>query len=94
MHRSLAEHKLLEGIYSEVVNLDKEVQSQWLFCRQAAIASQCKLMNRDVTCIHFGLLKTNLAATFWINCRVLTELPGRPAKRALQQVQPGENKSI
>ncbi len=51
---------------------------------QAAIGSQCKLMNRDVTCVLFGSLKINLAAAFWINCRDLKELAGRPAKRALK----------
>ncbi len=51
---------------------------------QAAIGSQCKLMNRDVTCVLFGSLKINLAAAFWINCRGLKGLGGRPAKRALQ----------
>ncbi len=50
----------------------------------AAIGSQCKLMNRGVTCVLFGSLKINLAAAFWINCRCLMELAGRPAKRALQ----------
>ncbi len=34
---------------------------------QAAIGSQCKLMNRDVTCVLFSSLKFNLAAAFWIN---------------------------
>ncbi len=52
---------------------------------QAAIGSQCKLMNRDVTCVLFSSLKFNLAAAFWINCRGLKELAGRPAKRALQE---------
>ncbi len=51
---------------------------------RAAIGSQCKLMNRGVTCVLFGSLKMNLAAAFWINCRGLKELAGRPAKRALQ----------
>ncbi len=51
---------------------------------RAAIGSQCKLMNRRVTCVLFGSLKINLAAAFWINCRGLMELAGRPAKRALQ----------
>ncbi len=51
---------------------------------QAAIGSQCSLINRGVTCILFGSLKTNLAAAFWINCKGLIELAGRPAKRALQ----------
>ncbi len=50
---------------------------------QTAIGSQCKLMNRGVT-ILFSSLKMNLAAAFWINCRGLKELAGRPAKRALQ----------
>ncbi len=74
------------------MNLGKEVQSQRWFCRKinalnlmrAAIGSQCKLMNRGVTCVLFGSLKMNLAAAFWINCRGLMELAGRPAKRALQ----------
>ncbi len=43
-----------------------------------------KLMNRDVMCVLFGSLKMNLAAAFWINCRGLMVLAGRPAKRALQ----------
>ncbi len=51
---------------------------------RATIGSQCKLMNRGVTCVLFGSLKINLAAAFWINCRGLMELTGRPAKRALQ----------
>ncbi len=29
-------------------------------------------------------VKINLAAAFWINCKGLIELAGRPAKRALQ----------
>ncbi len=44
---------------------------------RAAIGSQCKLMNRGVTCVLFGSLKINLAAAFWINCRGLMELAGR-----------------
>ncbi len=48
---------------------------------RAAIGSQCKLMNRGVTCILFSSLKINLAAAFWINCRCLKELAGRPAKQ-------------
>ncbi len=51
---------------------------------RATICSQCKLMNRGVMCILFGSLKNNLAAAFWIKCRCLMELAGRPAKRALQ----------
>ncbi len=39
-------------------------------------------MNRGVTCVLFGSLKINLAAEFWINCRGLMELAGRPDKRA------------
>ncbi len=74
------------------MNLGKGVHSQRWFCRninalnlmRAAIGSQCKLMNRGVTCVLFGSLKINLAAAFWINCRGLMELAGRPAKRALQ----------
>ncbi len=50
---------------------------------RAAICSQCKLINRGVTCIIFGSLNINLAAAFWINCTGLMELAGRPAKRAL-----------
>ncbi len=50
---------------------------------RAAIGCQCKLMNRGVTCILFGSLKINLAAAFWINCRGLMELAGRPTKIAL-----------
>ncbi len=34
-------------------------------------------------CVLFGLLKINLAAAFWINCRGLMELAGRPVKRTL-----------
>ncbi len=34
---------------------------------RAAIGSQCKLMNRGVTCVLFGSLKMNLAAAFWTN---------------------------
>ncbi len=60
---------------------------------RAAIGSQCKLMNRGVTCVLFGSLQINLAAAFWINCRGLMELAGRPAKRALRD-QPGQNKSL
>ncbi len=49
----------------------------------AAIGSQCKLINRcDVH--SFWLIKINLAAAFWINCKGLIELARRPAKRALQ----------
>ncbi len=50
---------------------------------RVAVGSQCKLMNRGLTCILFGSLKINLAAAFWINCRGWMELAGRPAKRAL-----------
>ncbi len=53
---------------------------------RAAIGSQCKLINRGVTCILFGSLKMYLAAAFWINGKGLIELAGRPAKRALQSV--------
>ncbi len=35
---------------------------------RAAIGSRCKLINRGVTCVLFGLLKNNLVAAFWINC--------------------------
>ncbi len=45
---------------------------------RAAIGSQCKLMNRGVTCVLFGSLKINLAAVFWVNCRGLMELAGSP----------------
>ncbi len=38
---------------------------------RAVIGSQCKLMNRDVTCVLFDSLKINLAAGFWINFRGL-----------------------
>ncbi len=38
MRRSLAECKLLEAHMSEVVNLGKEVQSQWCFCRQTLMS--------------------------------------------------------
>ncbi len=51
---------------------------------RVAIGSQCRLINRGVTCVLLSSLKINLAATFWINCRGLMELSGRPAKRALQ----------
>ncbi len=51
---------------------------------RGAIGSQRKLMNKGVTSIHFGSLKINLGVAFWINCRGLMELAGRPAKRALQ----------
>jgi len=44
---------------------------------RAAIGSQCKLINRGVTCILFGSLKINLAAAFCINCKGLIELAGR-----------------
>ncbi len=47
---------------------------------RAAIGSQCKLMNGGLTCVLFGSLKINLAAAFWINCRGLMELTGRPAR--------------
>ncbi len=54
---------------------------------QAAIGSQCKLMNRGVTCVLFGSLKINLAAAFWINCRGLMELAGDlPRKHCNSQV--------
>ncbi len=89
---SLAECKLLEAHESEVMHLGKGVQSQWCFFRQidalnfmqAAISSQYKLINRGVTCILFGTKKIDLTATFWVNCKGLIELAGRPAKRALQ----------
>ncbi len=42
---------------------------------RAAIGSQCRLMNRDVTCVLFSSLKINLAAAFWINCKGLIDLP-------------------
>ncbi len=50
---------------------------------RAAIGSQCKLTKRGVTFfilsyILFGSLKMNLAAAFWINCKGLIELAGRP----------------
>ncbi len=50
---------------------------------QAAIGSQCKLTKRGDTFfilsyILFGSLKINLAAAFWINCKGLIELAGRP----------------
>ncbi len=51
---------------------------------RAAIGSRCKLINRGVTCVIFGSLKIYLAATFWINCKGLIELSGRPAKTALK----------
>ncbi len=47
---------------------------------RAAIGSQCKLMNRGGACILLGSLKINLAAAFWINCRGLIELAGRPSQ--------------
>ncbi len=61
---------------------------------RAAVGSQCKLMNRGLTCILFGSLKINLAAAFWINCRGWMELAGRPAKRAIAIVKSGQNKSL
>ncbi len=60
---------------------------------RAAIGSQCKLMNRGVTCILFGSLKINLAAAFWINCRGLMELAGRPTK-SIAIVKSGQNKEL
>ncbi len=51
---------------------------------RAAIGCQCKLMNRGVTCVLFVSLKINLAAAYWINCRGLMELAGRPSRRSLQ----------
>ncbi len=51
---------------------------------RVAIGSQCKLMNRGLTCVLFGSLMINLAVAFWINCKGLMELAERPAKRALQ----------
>ncbi len=56
---------------------------------QAAIGNQCKLMNRGVICILFSSLNINLGAAFWINCRGLMELTGRP-----EIVQSGQNKSL
>ncbi len=53
---------------------------------RAAIGSQFKLMNRGVTCVLFGSLKINLAAVFWINCRGLMELAGRPREHCNSQV--------
>ncbi len=44
-----------------------------LNCMRAAIGSQCKLINRGMTCIIFGSLKCNLAAAFWNNCKGLIE---------------------
>ncbi len=41
---------------------------------RAAIGSQCKLMNRGVTCNLFSSLKISIAAVFWINCKGLIEL--------------------
>ncbi len=90
MHPLLAECQLLQAHRSEVFNLGKGVLNQWCFLGKPqclefyAIGSQCKLMNRCVTCVLFGSLKINLAAAFWINCRGLMELAGRPAKRTLQ----------
>ncbi len=77
----------------KVMNLGKVVQRQWWFCKltlipwiflRAAIGSQCKLINRGVTCVLFSSLKINCAAAFWINCKGLIEMAGRPAKRGLQ----------
>ncbi len=50
---------------------------------RAAIGNQSRLIKRGVTFfilsyILFGSLKINLAATFWINCKGLIELAGRP----------------
>ncbi len=50
---------------------------------RAAIGSQCTFINSGVTRI-FGSLKMKLAAAFWINCKCLIELAGRPSKRVLQ----------
>ncbi len=63
------------------------MQSQRWFCRQtyalnllrAAIGNQCKLMKQRCDVRSFRLIKDNLAAAFWINCRSLMELAGRPA---------------
>ncbi len=57
---------------------------------RAAIGSQCKLIKRGVMCVLFSSLKINLAAAFWINCRGLIELAGRPTKRALFCVRKAE----
>jgi len=35
-------------------------------------------------CVLFSLLKTALAAAFWISCRCLKEDAGRPAKKGFQ----------
>ncbi len=54
---------------------------------RAAIGSQCKLMNRGVTCVLFSSLKINLAVAFWINCRCLMELAGNlPREHCNSQV--------
>ncbi len=50
---------------------------------RAAIGNQCRLIKRGVTFfilsyIIFGSFKINLAAAFWINCKGLIELAGRP----------------
>ncbi len=73
MRRSLAEHKLLEAHTSEVMTLEH------------ILVASANLMNKGVTCVLFGSLKINLSAAFWMNCRGLMELAGRPAKRALQK---------
>jgi len=39
---------------------------------RAEIADQYEFMKRGVTCALLGLLKTTLAAVFWISCRGLT----------------------
>ncbi len=51
---------------------------------RAGIGKPSKLIN-CVMCILFGSLKNNIATTFWIICKGLIELAGRPAKRALQK---------
>ncbi len=61
---------------------------------RAAICSQCKLMNRGVTCVLFGSLKINLAAAFWINCRGLMELAWKTCQESIAIVKSGQNKSL
>ncbi len=56
---------------------------------RAAIGSQCKLINRGVTCIIFGSLKMYLAAAFWINCKGLIELAGKTCQVSIAIDQPG-----
>ncbi len=56
-------------------------------CYDKSWLAECSTCRKDKNifiCILFGSLKINLAAAFWINCRDLIELAGRPVKKALQ----------